>query len=365
MKISALVMFAATVISTSSFAQQTKVGFIATLSGPRASIGRDALDAARMAVEEIGEKSGTVPFELVVEDSGGIPRQGVDAYKKLLSQGIRFILTQNSNISLPVSLLVNKDRVLQLAHATTLDSYSRAYDLTFRINGGTSDEARVMAAFIAGNLKRTSGALAILSMEDEYPLSLAKSLAIEFEKLGIEPALYENFSPGTTDFRALITRLKGSGVKYLALLSYQTEAGLFIKQQAELGLHPEMIITDTPVNNKEFFVSAGSSAEGTLLTYIKVDTTYPASFRYQALYGRPASFFAANSYDAVMIANQALQSCSYQAEPECLRQNMPRIKNYKGMGGTRSFDDKYGDMRDEYEVLIAKDGRFVSVNNGE
>lgn len=350
---------AALLVCGTSFSETPKIGFIATLSGPRASIGRDALDAARLALRDLTEQSSKPPLELVVEDSAGVPRQGIDSYKKLLAQGIKFVITQNSNISIPISYLVNRDGVLQLAHATTADSYSREHDLTFRINGGTVHEAKTMAHELVLRGKKSAGGLAVLSMEDEYPRNLADNLLSELKRLGSFPAVSETFSPGTSDFRALIARLKGLGIRHIALLSYQTEAGLFVKQQAELGLNAATIISDVPVNNKEFFESASNYADGTLVTYIKLDESHPAVARYQAEYGRPVNLFAANGYDALMIANLALEMCGRRTDPDCLRASFPKIRDYKGLGGTKSFDERYGDMQDDYEILVARDGRFV------
>ena len=77
-----------------------------------------------------------------------------------------------------------------------------------------------------------------------------------------------------------------------------------------------ILISDTPVNNKEFFNSAGGRAEGILLTYIKVDQNHPASLEYQSRYGRAVNLFSANGYDAVMIADRALAACGYKPDSE-------------------------------------------------
>jgi branched-chain amino acid transport system substrate-binding protein len=340
-------------------AHSVQIGFILPLTGKRASIGEDARDGVSLAIQHL-KQQGSTNIEAVFEDSQGDPATGVNAYKKLKTQDVKMIVTQNSNISLPILPLANRDDVLQLAISSTSDRYSTPHDLSFRINGPTLYEARYMVDFLSSRFKPSSGRIAVITMEDEYPVSLHKNVIKELTAKGLSPAVKQNFLPNDLDFRALITTLKRKKVTDVILLAYQTQAGFFVKQQKELGLNANTIITCVPVNNIEFFKSAGASnADGTFVTYIKANFHHPAAREFKNKYHKDVNFFSSNGYDAVMVANEALKNCDYQVQTDCLKKEIYKIKNFNGLSGTKGFDDVYGDMSDDYHVMIAKDGTFI------
>ncbi len=104
-----------------------KIGMVLPLTGARASIGEVAQQGALRALEDLVGSRRTAPsaIKLVFEDSQGDPAKGVAAYKKLVLDGIKFVVTQNSNVSLAISPLVDKDKVIQLAITTTSERYSK------------------------------------------------------------------------------------------------------------------------------------------------------------------------------------------------------------------------------------------------
>lgn len=65
-------------------ADRIKIGFLATLTGPAAFLGRDMVNGAQLALEELGQRMGGVPAELLVEDDQLDPKVGVQKTRKLL-----------------------------------------------------------------------------------------------------------------------------------------------------------------------------------------------------------------------------------------------------------------------------------------
>jgi len=56
------------VCGVASAAEKVKVGYIATMSGPGASLGTDILDGFKMGLKHCGDKLGGAPVELIVGD---------------------------------------------------------------------------------------------------------------------------------------------------------------------------------------------------------------------------------------------------------------------------------------------------------
>lgn len=337
-----------------------KIGFILPLTGSRASLGQDAQRGAKLAFEVLQKKqSNTEPkLEFVFEDSEGEPAKAVTAYRRLTMAGIKFVITQNSNISLPIAELVNKDNVLQLAINTTTDNYSKPNDLTFRLNGPTLLEARFMADFFEKKFSVAQGNIAVVMMDDEYPTMLGKDLLTEFKNRNMPVTLIEGFLPHESEYRALISKLRDNDIKYLALLSYPIEAGTFVKQAHQQGFDPNVLMVNTPVNNSDFFEIAGNGADGVIATSISINKAHGALPLYRQKYNRDFNFFSSNGYDAVFIAYMAINKCEFAMNVECLKAALSSIKNYVGVSGRKSFDDVYGDMQDEYTYLVAHQNSF-------
>jgi branched-chain amino acid transport system substrate-binding protein len=63
-----------------------KVGFLATLSGPSADVGRDQLDGFNLALEQLGGKLGGTTATLFKEDDQQKPEVALGALSKLLEK---------------------------------------------------------------------------------------------------------------------------------------------------------------------------------------------------------------------------------------------------------------------------------------
>ena len=340
---------------------QVKVGYITPLTGPRASIGEDAMAGVSLALADL-RRLGQTGFDVVFEDSQGDPAKGVAAYKKLQLDGIRFLITQNSNVSLAIEPLAIRDRVLQLAVTTTSERYATPDDTTFRTNGSTRPEAQLMAQTLMARMP-AAALVALVTMQDEYPATLEKYLLAELEQRRLS-VMQESFSPAEADFRAILSRLSAKkDLAAVVFLGYQSQAGVFIKQFRERGSPAPLVLMNTPVNNREFFDIAGDTAEGVLLTYPLPRLDHPVAASFKATYGREINFFSANAYDAVLLAHKAFAGCSNVDQVPCLKAQLESIKEFDGVSGRKGFDARYGDMTDSYSVLIARDKKFIPLNS--
>jgi branched-chain amino acid transport system substrate-binding protein len=80
-----VVAAAALVLAMPAFgAERIKIGFLTTLTGPAAFLGRDMVNGAQLALEEQGGRMGGVPAELVVEDDQLDPKSAVQKMHKLI-----------------------------------------------------------------------------------------------------------------------------------------------------------------------------------------------------------------------------------------------------------------------------------------
>ncbi len=335
------------------------LGLILPMTGNRSSIGEDTSQGAELALEQLrkygGAKKGGV--RLSIEDSKGDPAQGVSAYRKLLADGVRFIITSNSNVSMAVSPLVGRNKVLQLAICTTSEKYATPNDTTFRTNGSTNPEAQLLAERIAEVLPSHSR-VGILSMQDEYPLTLQTYLQRNLQSRGLRTTT-EEFVGQERDFRGILSRIKGRDVRAVVFLGYAVQAAIFLKQFRETGPFVKDVFASASNNTRELFDSASKESEGLVIAYPLPNLQHSAAAIFQEKYGREPNFFSANAYDAVILADRALEKCDYQVEIGCLTKALSEIKDYNGLSGKKGFDSVFGDMQDSYSLLVVRDGKFV------
>jgi ABC-type branched-subunit amino acid transport system substrate-binding protein len=328
------------------------------MSGPRAIFGSDAQDGVTIAFEHLRRAGETPLFTLKFEDSQGDPQKGVSAYRKLLQDDLRLVITQNSNISMAIAPLTINSDLIQLAVTTTADAYSTPRDNTFRLNGPLKPEAELLAATIQRSFGAASN-VALLTLEDQYPVSLRQHLLEALSSYGIKPALNESFGPDEVDFRAFFTRAKKAKCTHYVFLAYATQGGFLVKQLKDLVPDAQYRFGNASMRGKDFFEAAGSAAEGVVVTYIAVDSSHPAATEFQKRFSKEANIASANAYDAVFIVQRAFRECGRDTTAACLRSALFKIKNYNGMSGIKSFDDVYGDMADSYSLKVARGNTFV------
>jgi branched-chain amino acid transport system substrate-binding protein len=78
--------------AVAAFAEPVKIGMITTLSGPAGYLGEQVRDAFMLAIEQEGGKLGGVEVELVVEDDGLKPPQGLQIAEKFVGdEGMKLL----------------------------------------------------------------------------------------------------------------------------------------------------------------------------------------------------------------------------------------------------------------------------------
>src|SRR5690606_10420658 len=80
--------------------------------------------------------------------------------------------------------------------------------------------------------------------------------------------------------------------------------------------------------------------------------------KFEAKYGRKPNQYVAQTYDAIMLARQAL--AAGQGDKEKSREALEGIQNYHGVGGTFNFSAQRHSGLSKQDIVLLKweDGRF-------
>ena len=321
-----------------------RIGVMESLTGPGETYGTVAVQAKKMAMDEINASGGINGrmLELVVEDSKCSAQDAINAYKKLTGvDGMKIILgTSCSGAMLGVAPLAESDRVVLFSGLASNPDIAKAGDYIFRTQ--ISD---IEVGISTGNLLWADGirTLATITEETDYAEGVRRTSVAQFERNGGRIVAEERFASDATDFRSQLAKLFEAGPDALHIAP-QSEftAGTIVKQARELGywgpIYGETITVGTTALD-----IAGEGATG-----LKAITAAPdpdnekaqevlASFRERYNYVT-LPWHLGSAYDDVYIAAECLKQTNDDQDADGFRDCLYDITWSGAIGDGYSFD---------------------------
>lgn len=339
----AFVLFSLYVVP-SSYAERPPVvvGVATVLSGDAAVIGTNL----QRTVATYEKRYLRHPLRFVFEDARKSSAEGLAAYKRLIEvSGAQVLIGgTTSNGTMAAAPLINRAKVPLLTPLTGGSNIDNAGEFIFRI--GNSD---VLNGYQQAELLINRGLtrVALLTEQTEYTSDIAKFFRERYRERGGTLAMDEEFLPETTDFRALITRIKAQRPQALFMSTQSGLAfGLFIKQFHQLGakegleVHTNFLSADNP----EARTAAGEAIFGVHYFAPAYDRDDPRAVKFfqefEEDHGAPPviGFHTAGTVDALNMLQDYLDShAGYDAEG-FQRYLLESVRNYQGLMGVYSFD---------------------------
>lgn len=208
---------------------------------------------------------------------------------------------------------------------------------------------------------------------NEYTSGLVATFTAEYTAKGGEVVDAETFQTNESDFKAILTNIKNSGVKAVFAPTDYVYAPLLLNQAADLGLSVQWIAGDT-WNNPVLTEDAGANAEGVVLDCFyaeggneKFDTDFKAW-----LNANPSKLDAnlgtddiignqVMCYDAYMVLLDAIEAAD-STDGAAIRDALAAIDAKDDViGGEVVFDENGDAKKNTTYVLEVKDGVFSFV----
>jgi branched-chain amino acid transport system substrate-binding protein len=207
-------------------------------------VGRDTVDGAQIAVDEINAAGGLLGrrLQMVVADETENPEQGIAAIKKLTgddkvdvviggyTSGVT--LAQLPHLSAARTPYLGVGAASPAITAKVKQDYEH-YKYVFRISPLNSIHvARSLIDYMVGYLKPELGvrSVAIVGENAKWVQDLVPVLRKGAVDAGVEVKLVELFDAGTTDFSPLFSKVKASGAQYLIVNLSHASSDVFAKQ---------------------------------------------------------------------------------------------------------------------------------------
>ncbi|MEX3951413.1 branched-chain amino acid ABC transporter substrate-binding protein [Paraburkholderia sp. EG287B] len=330
--------------------ETVKVGEVAPLTGPASYLGKDTENGARLAVEEINETGlvvggKKVTLVLDTQDDAGDPRQATQVAQKLVDDKVVAIVGHmNSGTTIPASRIYSDAGIVQVSPSATNPAYTlQGFKTAYRVVATDAQQGPALADYATRTLKVRT--VAIVDDATAY----GQGLANEFEKRakadGLSVVSHDATNDKATDFRAILTKIKGAHPDVIMYGGLDATGGPFAKQARQLGMTQKILAGDGLCAD-DLSKLAGDAADDVICSIagspLEKMPKGPAFVqRYQKRFGTHPVLNSPFAYDAVYVIAEAMERAGSTA-PDKILAAMPAT-NYEGVLGQTQFDSK-GDL---------------------
>lgn len=341
-----------------------KIGFTAALTGGAAAYGKSEEEGVRLAVEEINKK-GDFPIDLLVEDTKAVPADSMNATKKLIQEKVSLIIgPMTSNEAKAAGPIIQNAKVPSLEISVTAENITDIGDCIFRNSVPESKN-------IPQTVKKTHKLLgyktaAILYAHDnEQHVTAQKYFQKTMEEEGVQVIDVETFGSKDSEYSAQLTNIQHRAPDVIVVCSYYQEGSRILKKMREMGMD-QPVLGDNGFVSPELGKMAGAAADNVYVSSMwsadrKDEKVQKFVENYTKAYGRAPDQFAASAYDGVYMAMDAMQRAGTTTDHKKIRDALAQMKDFKGVCGTFSFDEKRDPVVDLI-LMKMKDGKFGVVD---
>lgn len=341
-----------------------KIGFTAALTGGAAAYGKSEEAGVRLAVEEINKK-GDFPIDLLVEDTKAVPADSMNATKKLIQEKVSMIIgPMTSNEAKAAGPIIQNAKVPSLEISVTAENITDIGDCIFRNSVPESKN-------IPQTVKKTHKLLgyktaAILYAHDnEQHVTAQKYFQKTMEEEGVQVIDVETFGSKDSEYSAQLTNIQHKAPDVIVVCSYYQEGSRILKKMREMGMD-QPVLGDNGFVSPELGKMAGAAADNVYVSSMwsadrKDEKVQKFVENYTKAYGRAPDQFAASAYDGVYMAMDAMQRAGTTTDHKKIRDALAQMKDFKGVCGTFSFDEKRDPVVDLI-LMKMQDGKFGVVD---
>ena len=345
----ALALAAATALgaASSASAADIKIGVAEALSGGAAQYGVSIRNGFQLAVDEINAAGGVngSKIALVVEDEQGKKDEAINAFKKLIFQDKVLMLfgPTLSNSAQAADPIAQGSKIVVFGTSNTADGITSIGDHVFR-NSVTEADVLPVTIKTAAKVANVHKVAVLYGNDDVFTKSGYDNFKKALEDLKIPVTTTETFAKGDVDFKAQLTKIKATNPDALVLSALLAEGAPIMVQARQLGLNVP-VIGGNGMNSVKVFDLAKGASDGLWVGSpwsIENRTPQNTSFiiAYTKQFSSPPDQFAAQAYDAMHIATEALKKVKLSGDlakdREAVQAALPAIK-WTGATGAFAF----------------------------
>jgi len=358
-------------------AADIKIGIAEALTGGAAQYGVAIRNGFQLAADEINAKGGVNgnKIALVIEDEQAKKEEGINVFKKLIFQDKVLMIfgPTLSNSFFAAAPVANAAKTVVFGTSVTANGITDIGPYAFRNSVMESDVLPITVATATKHYKLQKVAV-IYGNDDAFTKSGYDVFKKVLEEQKLPVTTTETYVKGDVDFKAQLTKIKGSNPDAIVCSCLAEEAANIMLQARGLGIKAPFI-GGNGFNSPKLFEISKLAGEGTFVGS-PWSNTNPAPANkafvaaYQQKFGSEPNQFAAQGYDALHIAAAALKDVKLTgdiaADREALKNALPKasINGATGPFKFRPAQTKTGkpggwDADQKPFIYIVKGGKFT------
>lgn len=343
-------------------ADEIKIGYMATLSGPAASLGIDILDGFKLGMAHRGGKLGGIPVKLIIGDDQLKPGIGVQVANRFIEKekvdlvtGIVF-----SNVMMAVAKPIT-DAGIFLISANAGPSPlagARCLPNLFTVSWQNDQTHEAMGKYL-----QDKGVKRLYLMAPNYQAGKDGLAGVKrYFKGEVVAEVYTKINQ--PDYAAELAQLRAAQPDGVFVF-YPGGMGInFVKQYAQSGLKEEIPLYTTAFTIAQMVLPAmGDAALGLLnSSFWGPDLNTPVNRKFtadfQEEYGRLPSLFAAQGYDAALLIDSAVTAVGGDLSDKDRLRTAFRKADFESVRGDFKFNHNHFPVQDFHirEVIKNSDG---------
>ena len=204
--------------------------------------------------------------------------------------------------------------------------------------------------------------IAVIDDSTAYGQGLADAFEATVKAAGAKVVAREHTTDKDTDFKAILTRIRGRKPELVMFGGIDPQAGPMMKQMAELGIKAKFMGGDG-MQTPNFIKLAGNASEGAMASIPglpKEEMPGGKAFleKYKTKFKSEVELFAPMGYDAVMVLIDSMKRAG-STDPAKFLPEVGKTR-YQGVIGPIAFDSK-GDLVDgPITIYVVKGGKWVA-----
>ena len=354
-------------IAPNVYSASVKLGFVTTLSTPAAVIGNDMRDAVELALEHIDNKMGSVDVEVVYGDDEFNPQKGKQATERLVTQekvDMVFGFIWSHVLLASATTVLDAGKILISANAGPSQLAGKGCHMNF-FNISWQNDQTPMAM---GEVLNQRGVNKLYVIAPLYAAGKNMVAGVERTFKGEIVGTDMTKWPDQIDWSAELSKVKAANPDAVFIFYPGKHGPAFIKQYQEAGLAGDIdlytVFTIDSISLPRFQAAGMSGVLGTTMTQFwapDLDNAANKKFvdGFKAKYGKYPSFYAAQSYDAVMYIKSAVEAVGGDmSNVDGLRAALEKA-DYDSVRGSFSMGPNHFPIQNFYSREVVEDADGV------
>ena len=342
-----------------AFAETVKIGFVTTLTGGAGAIGNDMRDAVELALDHLGRKMGGSDVEMFYEDDTFKPAVGKQKTEKLVKKDkVHFVggYIWSHVLMASRNSAVGKGPFMITSNAGPGPVAGKLCHEDFFSTSWQNDQTTMAMGEVLNQL----GVKRLYIMAPNYTAgkSMVKGVSSTFkgEIVGKDMTKF----PAQLDFSAELAKIRAEKPDAVFIF-YPGKHGLqFFKQYSQAGLKDTIPLYSAFTVDSLSLPRMKGLAEGSLMTMFwapdldnAVNKRFVADYRKKT--GRFPTFYAAQSYDTIMLINSAVTAVGGDLSNKDGMRDAMRKADFPSVRGPFKYGNNHFPIQNFYLRKAVKD----------